>query len=507
MPNWNEYIKPNTGLLFYKHIYKESDIQSKVAINEKGELIIKIGEKDSSPFDVFYKELCERKFVLSEQIENNATNAKFELKTTYPGLLIGSGYLHNGQSKGDFKIGFFFDYTTGQPIIPGSSVKGVLHSLFEMDIDGEGEKAKNITGGKSVAAIQFILDEILEKIECEVERNIWENYKNTLNAQILKSLVDNIFGSQDKEGTDVFYDAVINIATSKPKDSKFLGTDFITPHYENPLKNPKPLMFLKVLPNIVFQFRFKFKKTCEFWTIDRKAIFFKQILLDLGIGAKTNVGYGQFKDETVPQNGNAGGEGNGQNGGNQIQTKNIVTQEWIDFFTGDLKTKVFEGEIVEIDNGSKGYVHCKFGENIIIQKKKEKLSGAIKGGKVTMTISQLNIGLEINCTINLKDKLKSFVNNESIVIPEIPTTNYDHLDLTTKWADIKINCKVRSIVKSSASGNNVFSLQLEDKNNETFKMQGKSLKVGEIVLLKIIQMQGSYAKNNLTILKATIFNG
>ena len=66
----------------------------------------------------------------------------FQLKTVYPGLLIGLGYSHdpvkikkdvqnNEQITKDteaIQLGFSLDYTTGLPIIPGSTVKGVIKS-------------------------------------------------------------------------------------------------------------------------------------------------------------------------------------------------------------------------------------------------------------------------------------------------------------------------------------------------------------------------------------------
>jgi hypothetical protein len=86
-----------------------------------------------------------------------------------------------------------------------------------------------------------------------------------------------------------------------PKESfkhegRFLAGDYIT-HHEDPLKNPNPVMFLKVLPEVEFVFNFKLNdsKLIQALTANNKLNLFKQILLDLGIGAKTNVGYGQFK--------------------------------------------------------------------------------------------------------------------------------------------------------------------------------------------------------------------
>jgi len=68
--------------------------------------------------------------MLVAPLVNPACNKTLELVTTYPGLLIGSGYDHEAGLFGVLKLGFFFDHATGLPIIPGSSVKGVLRSVF-----------------------------------------------------------------------------------------------------------------------------------------------------------------------------------------------------------------------------------------------------------------------------------------------------------------------------------------------------------------------------------------
>lgn len=96
---------------------------------------------------------------------------------------------------------------------------------------------------------------------------------------------------KEEEGKDVFYDAVINISESGK--GKFMGSDFITPH-SNPLSNPIPIQFLKVVSNIAFRFQFKF--TDINLSAKAKEILFKRILLTLGVGAKTNVGYGQLSE-------------------------------------------------------------------------------------------------------------------------------------------------------------------------------------------------------------------
>lgn len=295
MSNWNTYTSPNIGLLFYKRIYKEDEIKRKLR-KEGNELIINIpNDEKTSPFDEFYKDLYEQTAKDWPQIANAAATETFHLVTTYPGLLVGSGYQHDTKAKGDFKIGFFFDHTTGQPIIPGSSVKGVLHSLFELDVEGtNASNRRNVTGAKSLEAIRFICSEIIEKGKLKADEKLkWENIKNTFTIPLLKELKKNIFGDKDNEGTDIFFDAVIHLNRTG-KGNKIIDRDFLTPHKNNPLKNPIPLQFLKVLPKVVFEFRFKLKDFDEFWTKEKKKLFFQYILLTLGIGAKTNVGYGQF---------------------------------------------------------------------------------------------------------------------------------------------------------------------------------------------------------------------
>ena len=74
---------------------------------------------------------------------------------------------------------------------------------------------------------------------------------------------------------DVFHDAVLLKSEHPARSDKgypkscFLGEDFLTPH-KNPnkdedripdaLKNPIPISFMKVLPDVTFQFRFHLPK-------------------------------------------------------------------------------------------------------------------------------------------------------------------------------------------------------------------------------------------------------
>ena len=172
-------------------------------------------------------------------------NTKFELTTTYPGLLLGSGYLHELPSvKSQAILGFDFDYTSGLPIIRGSSIKGTLRSAFSHK----------------------------EYLKSLLKKNV-----------DIKKLEEEIF-----EGDDIFFDSYI-----VKSNGKILSDDYITPH-KDLLKDPIPLRFIKISPEVTFRFEFELYDSSDL-SKEKKCELFKDIILDLGLGAKTNVGYGKFK--------------------------------------------------------------------------------------------------------------------------------------------------------------------------------------------------------------------
>jgi CRISPR-associated protein Cmr6 len=121
------------------------------------------------------------------------TQQSFVLQTQYPGLLVGLGYPHYGEVDEAIKLGFSLDYVSGLPVIPSSTVKGVLRSM-------------------------------MRKVE---GKDDWAHDEN-----------------------DVFFDAW------PITKGKLLALESITPHPE-PLKNPIPLKLLKVKPGIAFLFQFR----------------------------------------------------------------------------------------------------------------------------------------------------------------------------------------------------------------------------------------------------------
>ncbi len=211
-------------------------------------------------------------------------DTRFSLTTIYPGLILGAGYSHPALHKvdttkkndlSDFQLGFFFDHTTGLPVIPGSSVKGVLKSVFpKKDFPFKEEKLEYIRS--------LLPDEKRQLID-------FINWQKIFFERKL-----------------VFLDAYI---AEIPPDGKILEDDNITPHTAGIFKNPIPIRFLKVAPGVTFTFQFLLKNYMKsdlhkltaskedevvLSVHDIKEVF-KNILIDFGIGAKRNVGYGQLK--------------------------------------------------------------------------------------------------------------------------------------------------------------------------------------------------------------------
>ncbi len=237
----------NLNLLFYKTFY------SKIGKNAFEDDILAKSKKLVS--GKFYENDYEK---IDETIAPN----KFCLKTAYPGLLVGTGYAHGVESDNDIKVGFSFDYVTGQPYIPGSSVKGLLKSYFKH---------------------QEVINEFL---------------KMDLSPKEIKELKYKIFESENDTSvnTDVFFDAVIRCGD---KNGNIVGFDSITPHGTDLTKNPTPLKILKVLPDVVLEFSFNLKNTKigeKEISADQKKKLFEEILCHFGIGSKTNVGYGVLSE-------------------------------------------------------------------------------------------------------------------------------------------------------------------------------------------------------------------
>lgn len=218
----------------------------------------------------------------------------FDATTIYPGLAIGLGIEHDLALPGVIKAGFSLDTITGLPYIPGPSLKGLLRSAFRF---GQGQDDKK-------AYLLGLIGEV-EPAFCD---------------KGLSNLEEAIF-----EHGDVFLGAFPKQPVDQINQGALLGMDYITPHGNANTKNdalkasnttsnegnqesgdekqavnydafkePNPIPILKVKPDVTFTFAFLLKESGGL-SPEQKTKLFKLLLCDLGIGAKTNVGFGQFK--------------------------------------------------------------------------------------------------------------------------------------------------------------------------------------------------------------------
>lgn len=232
----------NIGKLFYKDYYKKLEY----------DYVFGSGKADLGDINARIKSSDLVK------IENRACQNVFSATILYPGLVTGTGLVHDSKNiEGGYNLGMHFDYTWGMPVVYGSSVKGVLRQYFE----------------------EFCLEEVENERKGDV-----------------KLLCKAIFEGEGRSiyERDIFFDAVI----TEGYNGRILEDDSITPHKDEPLKDPVPITMLKIVPGCKIEFRFRLHNSVineKTYTVDFKKNLFKKILGTVGVGAKTNVGYGQLR--------------------------------------------------------------------------------------------------------------------------------------------------------------------------------------------------------------------
>lgn len=181
------------------------------------------------------------------------------------------------------KTGLQFDYTSGLPVIPGSSVKGVIRNAFPTIKEDKGQS--NEADAEKFNYIKSLIADIPEFSSLVLE-----------DKDILE------LGNQMFNHGDVFADALlVGYGTRKKQQGsveQVLTEDYITPHTGGPLAQPVPIKIVKVAPGVTFSFCFKFNETkigAKVVSASMKKALCAAILQDLGVGAKTNVGYGVLK--------------------------------------------------------------------------------------------------------------------------------------------------------------------------------------------------------------------
>ena len=235
----------------------------------------------------FNKDNVRAAIFVNKEVSNVLRTANFyvvKMKVQAPGLLIGSGLAHGlPGSEEDVKTGLQFDYTSGLPVIPGSSVKGVIRSAFPTIKE---DKEQSNEADEKLNYIKSLIADIPEFSSLVLEDN-----------DILE------LGNQMFNHGDIFADALLVGYGTRMKQhgpvTQVLTEDYITPHTGGPLAQPIPIKIVKVAPGVTFAFCFKFNETkigAKVVSASMKKALCAAILQDLGVGAKTNVGYGVLKE-------------------------------------------------------------------------------------------------------------------------------------------------------------------------------------------------------------------
>jgi CRISPR-associated protein Cmr6 len=279
----------NLKLQFYQNYYDHFDPRAaliddggNIAAYNEGELKTKTRDLTdfTTDFNLEFAQFSETFFTKEEGYH------RIRLITTYPGLICGTGYRHETKTAEEISIGFHFDHTTGLPVVPGSSVKGIIRSVFPQRFQPSTTEHTSIKDAKA----RFVL-KTLGKLGVHTEEA-----KLSFVDELEKNLFEGI-GSTGKK--DVFLDAVI---VAPDTSRKVIGIDTLTPHDTNQTKDPKPLPFIKVLPGVLYEFTFRLHPTTISGveiSATNKWNLLQEILLLTGVGAKTKVGYGRLVEPEV----------------------------------------------------------------------------------------------------------------------------------------------------------------------------------------------------------------
>lgn len=243
----------NVGWMFYKETFAHLNGSSKQLNNDQVKIVNKkILDSSLDKYDYL-----------------KGSHHAIQLKTVYPGLLIGTGYSHDAKGDDNFKMGFFFDHTTGMPIIPASSIKGVLRSKFKMlDI---AEKSEAVWTEFCCFYQELGLDSPKKEDLTALEKEVFEGE-----------------GRHSIYDRDIFYDAY----PIETQDNNKLFYDDTLAHHASEFIDPNPIRFLKVAGEVVYRFGFDLHD--GLLSAEKKEELFLLMLQSSGVGAKTNVGYGQF---------------------------------------------------------------------------------------------------------------------------------------------------------------------------------------------------------------------
>lgn len=179
-----------------------------------------------------------------------------------------------------FEVGFTFLRPYGVPYIPGSSIKGAMKRVAAVRC-----------GVDAVLNGKYQPDKKIKDIRGQVPEDKQADVESFLNA----------FGTTEGAAFFDIFDAWI---TAGDPQGHFLMSDIVNPHHPGYYRgekgheiphdwdSPVPVTFVSIRPGVTVQFAFR---CAENWVKFCRDLL-EDVLTKRGIGAKTNAGYGYFKD-------------------------------------------------------------------------------------------------------------------------------------------------------------------------------------------------------------------
>ncbi|WP_456321299.1 type III-B CRISPR module RAMP protein Cmr6 [Palaeococcus sp. (in: euryarchaeotes)] len=227
---------------------------------------------------------------------------EFSLKTKTR-LVVGLG------DEGVYETSIRLHRNYGVPYIPGSTIKGVTkhHLIFLLTsaVFSDGDFFK-LAGKVQEALENGNLDWFGKQRTSKGNHNEEEIKKlrdifGTDNPKEIAEKGIEIFGTTEKEGEIIFFDA---LPVPDSLRDKMLEVDIMNPHYPNyyqgneppgDWQTPNPIFFLTVPAGVKFQFCIAPRRKERVKLLGRTKKLLISALQEHGVGAKTAIGYGRLE--------------------------------------------------------------------------------------------------------------------------------------------------------------------------------------------------------------------
>ncbi len=203
----------------------------------------------------------------------------------------------------------------GVPYIPGSALKGVAKHYGIISLTKQMAKNAAEDFFKLAKKVQEALEAPAkdENDERTVEKVVREKLNTSTTDDVANEIkvLRKIFGTQKREGCVIFFDAFPT--PEQLSEKPILELDIMNPHYQpyyqhgeipGDWHDPRPILFLTVPAGIEFQFAIalsmaslmdKERKNETHKILEKTKLLVQSALKELGVGAKTAIGYGRFE--------------------------------------------------------------------------------------------------------------------------------------------------------------------------------------------------------------------